>query len=234
MHLSLSEALRQGHATQTQAQCLCRCLYLCVYVSICVCVSVYQGVPPYNLWCVLSLCTQDSVSHCDKASPHGHRRIEVGSLCAHASLYSSGFWLRKHCVCIHEGVMSHTCMSQVKTYEWVMWRKWMSVCGWVCVDECVWMSVCGWVCRMHDMTRSSFSSCHSVFLMLLDEQVHCLRFAEITYGRHDSFICLIWLIRMCDLSNLDVWCVTCLINKRHSVFLMHLDERAHCIWIAEI
>jgi len=136
MHLSLSEALRQGHATQTQAQCLCRCLYLCVYVSICVCVSVYQGVPPYNLWCVLSLCTQDSVSHCDKASPHGHRRIEVGSLCAHASLYSSGFWLRKHCVCIHEGVMSHTCMSQVKTYEWVMWRKWMSVCGWVCVDEC--------------------------------------------------------------------------------------------------
>jgi len=100
-------------------------LSMCLCQHLCLC--MYQGVPPYNLWCVLSWCTQASVSHCDKASPHGHRRIEAGSLFAHASLYSSGFWLRKHCVCIHEGVMSHTCMSQVKTYEWVMWRKWMSV-----------------------------------------------------------------------------------------------------------
>jgi len=134
----------------------------------------------------------------------------------------------------YEWVTSHTWMSHVThmnesrhTYEWVTSHIWMShvphmnesshlmrVCEWVTHmnKSHIWMShTYEWVTHMKESHTKSNSQ-------KLDSSLPLVRACDMTYVWQDSFICVTWLVHMCDMTHAYVWhdsfmCLTWLVPK---------------------
>jgi len=56
---------------------------------------------------------------------------------------------------------------------------------------------------------------------------------------HDSFICVTWLIHMCDMTHSYVWhdsfiCVTWLMHMTHNSFMSHVSHDSHDTWMRDM
>ena len=144
-------------------------------------------------------------------------------VCANASECVRGTyrcWMRTECeiyicihICMYMYVMTCPFVTDM-TYPCVHQRFWMCERGVASLDEdWVWYDsfVCAWhihVCTMcFEWARFGANRCVTCWCHTCD----------ITHAWHDAWICVTWLIRMCDMSHWYVWhdsltCVTWLVD----------------------